>query len=88
MASSGSYDRDVLATGGRLVQDEVDTGPVFDLRGDPIPSFSELLQLRGQVFGKRRRGNANVLRWLLGREPTDFRTFVGRDLAGKSRTTK
>ena len=25
-------------------------------------------------------GNANVLRWLLGREPTDFRTFVERDL--------
>jgi hypothetical protein len=33
-------------------------------------------------------GNANVLRWLLGREPTDFRTFVERDLAGKSQTTK
>ncbi len=33
-------------------------------------------------------GNANVLRWLLGREPTDFRTFVKRDLASKSRTTK
>ena len=32
-------------------------------------------------------GNANVLRWLLGREPTDFRTFVERDLVGKSRTT-
>ena len=28
-------------------------------------------------------GNANVLRWLLGREPTDFRTFVERDLAGQ-----
>jgi uncharacterized protein YbjT (DUF2867 family) len=25
-------------------------------------------------------GNANILRWLLGREPTDFRTFVERDL--------
>ncbi len=33
-------------------------------------------------------GNANVLRWLLGREPTDFKTFVERDLAGKSQTTK
>lgn len=33
-------------------------------------------------------GNANVLRWLLGRDPTDFRTFVERDLAGKSQTTK
>lgn len=33
-------------------------------------------------------GNANVLRWLLGREPTDFRTFIERDLAGKSQTTK
>lgn len=28
-------------------------------------------------------GNANVLRWLLGREPTDFRTFIERDLVGK-----
>lgn len=28
-------------------------------------------------------GNANVLRWLLGREPTDFRTFVERDLVDK-----
>jgi len=27
----------------------------FDLRKDPIPSFSELLALRGQVFGKRTR---------------------------------
>ena len=27
-------------------------------------------------------GNAKVLGWLLGREPTDFSTFVARDLAG------
>ena len=34
---------------------EVAAGPAFDLRKDPIPSFSELLALRGEVFAKRTR---------------------------------
>lgn len=35
--------------------DEGGSAPAFDLRKDPIPSFSELLTLRGQVFSKRTR---------------------------------
>lgn len=35
--------------------DEGAASGTFDLRKDPIPSFSELLALRGQVFGKRLR---------------------------------
>lgn len=35
--------------------DEGSASGSFDLRKDPIPSFSELLALRGQVFGKRGR---------------------------------
>ena len=29
-------------------------------------------------------GNANVLRWLLGREPTTFAAFVKRELMGEA----
>ena len=29
-------------------------------------------------------GNPNVLRWLLGREPTGFATFVKRELMGEA----
>lgn len=37
------------------VADESAPSGSFDLRKDPIPSFSELLNLRGQVYGRRTR---------------------------------
>ncbi|MDG2034493.1 MAG: hypothetical protein P8J29_11180, partial [Rhodospirillales bacterium] len=51
--------------------------------GMPEERLQTMLKMNAHYDAHGLIGNPNVLRWILGREPTLFREFVTRDLLTK-----
>ncbi len=68
--------KDIIAQAKSLEQFEADARS----GGMPEARLQTMLKMNAHYDSHGLVGNPNVLRWILGREPTHFREFVTRDL--------